>query len=102
MKRVLQRFGVISLTAASGFYFGAYLERSRNPPTLCPTDSASLFKNLPALPIFGTVSAAVPLFNDELELIKEQNRGEKVSVPTAQVIFQILFVFANTQISYLL
>ena len=86
MKNVFQKVGVLSFTAVSGMYLGSYLEMTRTKVNSFTDDNVSLMKNFPALPIFGTVSAAVPAPYEKLPADMSVD-SEIAALRTAQVLF---------------
>ncbi|XP_017463560.1 PREDICTED: endonuclease G, mitochondrial-like, partial [Rhagoletis zephyria] len=70
-KRLLKNVLVCATAATCAYFTGKYVERQQVPETEWEIKTPALVQQLerrPALPIFGTVSAAVPVPAEEVNL----------------------------------
>lgn len=79
MRTLLLRTASVSLATIGGFCFGTYFERQKKGEN----SENSFFLSLPGLPIFGIVSAAVPV-SPQNELSSDLPKS--ISTRTSQVI----------------
>ncbi|XP_065226898.1 endonuclease G, mitochondrial-like [Planococcus citri] len=79
MKSFLMKNGVISAVGITAYLAGRFSERWKNSD-----ESLSLFENLPAFPLVGTVSAAVPI-PEEKSIEPYAKSGDNVAVRSAQI-----------------
>lgn len=80
MKSFLFKNGAISVVGITAYLAGKFSDRWKNPD-----ESSLLFRNLPAFPLVGTVSAAVPI-PEEKNIQPYFKSGDNVAARSAQVI----------------